>query len=159
MPGCSFVYVMYVRTTIEKLWDALTKPEYTRAYWFGVTQESEWTPGASWRTVFPDGSLGDSGEVVEIEKPKRLLLKWRHEFRPELRAEGYSRCLLELEPADEAVRLIVRHEMDKPDSKFITAISDGWPQILSSLKSLIETGEPLDRIAARPPMLVRSPKA
>ena len=159
MASCSFVYVMYVRTTIEKLWDALLKPEFTRAYWFGTTQESEWTPGASWKMRFADGTLGDSGEVLEIEKPKRLLIKWRHELRPDLKAEGYSRCLLELEPADDAVRLIVRHEMDQPESKFIAAVSDGWPKILSSLKSLLETGAPLDKVASLPPLLVRSPNA
>jgi uncharacterized protein YndB with AHSA1/START domain len=157
MTKCSFVYMLYIRTTIEKLWDALVKPEYTRAYWFGMTQRSEWTPGSSWKMVFPDGTLGDSGEIIEIEKPKRLIIKWRNEFRPELKAEGYSRCLLELEPADAAVRLIVRHEMDRPASMFIDAVSDGWPQILSSLKSLLETGEPLDKVASLPPLLVRSP--
>lgn len=159
MTNCSFVYMMYIRTTIDRLWDALTKPEFTRAYWFGVTQESEWTPGATWKIVFPDGTLGDSGEIVEIDKPKRLVIKWRHESRPELRAEGYSLCLLELEPADDAVRLIVRHEMDKPESKFIAAVSDGWPKILSSLKSLMETGAPLDKIASRSPLLARASKA
>jgi uncharacterized protein YndB with AHSA1/START domain len=159
MASCSFVYVMYVRTTIEKLWDALLKPEFTRVYWFGVTQKSEWTPGAAWEIRFPDGTLGDSGEVLEIEKPKRLVIRWRHEFRPDLKAEGYSRCLLELEPADDAVRLIVRHEMDQPESKFIAAVSDGWPKILSSLKSLLETGVPLDKVASLPPLLVRSPNA
>jgi uncharacterized protein YndB with AHSA1/START domain len=61
MTKCSFVYMLYIRTTIEKLWDALLQPEYTRAYWFGMTQRSEWTPGSSWKMVFPDGTLGDSG--------------------------------------------------------------------------------------------------
>ncbi len=87
---------------------------------------------------------GDAGEVLEIDPPRRLVLKWRNEFRPELRAEGYSRCTMELEPAGDAVKLTVTHEMDAPGSKFIAAVSGGWPMILSSLKSLIETGESLE---------------
>jgi len=146
---------MYVRTSIERLWEALMKPEYTRVYWFGTTQESEWTPGAPWKIRFADGTLGDSGEVLEIEKPNRLVIKWRHEFHSDLKAEGYSRCLYELEPADDAVRLVVRHEMDRSESRFIAAVSDGWPKVLSSLKSLMETGEPLDQVASLPPLLVR----
>jgi hypothetical protein len=71
------------------------------------------------------------------------VLKWRNEFRPELKAEGYSRCTLEIEPAGEAVKLTVTHEIDKPVSKLIDAVSGGWPMILSSLKSLLETGSPL----------------
>lgn len=87
-----------------------------------------------------DGKITDSGEVIEIE-PKRLVLKWRNEFRPELRAEGYSRCTIEIEQEGQAVKLTVMHEIDKPDSKLIEAVSGGWPRILSNLKSLLETGK------------------
>jgi uncharacterized protein YndB with AHSA1/START domain len=139
----TYVYVTYIRTTPEKLWDALLKPEFTRKYWFGVSSESEWKKGASWRLMFPDGRVGDSGEVLEIEKPKRLVLKWRHELMPELREEGYSRCVMEIEPEDETVKLTITHEIDKPNAKFIDAVSGGWPKILSSLKSLLETGTAL----------------
>jgi uncharacterized protein YndB with AHSA1/START domain len=144
MNKSSFVYVIYIRAPLEKLWDALFKPEFTRTYWFGVTQESAWTAGAPWKMVFPDGTVGDTGEIVEIEKPRRVVIRWRNEFRPELKAEGYSLCTIELEQTDGAVRLTVRHEIDKPGAKFIEAVSGGWPTILSSLKSLLETGEPLD---------------
>jgi uncharacterized protein YndB with AHSA1/START domain len=144
MSNTQFVYVTYIRTTPEKLWDALTKPEFTRAYWMGVIQETTWERGASWKLMYPDGRVTDSGEVVEIDKPRRLVLKWRNEFRPELKAEGYSRCTLEIEPAGEAVKLTVTHEIDKPVSKLIDAVSGGWPMILSSLKSLLETGKPLE---------------
>jgi len=140
-----FVYVTYIRTTPEKLWDALLKPEFTRAYWYGAWQDCDWEKGSSWKLMFPDGRVADSGEVAEIEKPKRLVLKWRNEWRPELRAEGHSRCVIELEPADEAVKLTITHEIDRSGSKLIEAVSGGWPKILSSLKSLLETGEPLPR--------------
>ena len=74
-----FIYVTYIRTTAEKLWDALLKPEFTRAYWMGVWHDCDWNKGSSWKLMFPDGRVADSGEVVEIEKPKRLVLKWRNE--------------------------------------------------------------------------------
>jgi uncharacterized protein YndB with AHSA1/START domain len=145
-----FVYVTYIRTTPEKLWDALLKPEFTRAYWFGIWQDCDWRKGSSWKLMFPDGRVADTGEVVEIERPKRLVLKWRNEFRPELREEGYSRCTMEIEPADEVVKLTITHEIDKPGSKFIEAVSGGWPKILSSLKSLLETGKALPRTESLP---------
>src|SRR5690242_720374 len=150
MNKSSFVYVIYIRAPLEKLWDALFQPEFTRTYWFGVTQESAWTAGAPWKMVFPDGTVGDTGEIVEIEKPRRVVIRWRNEFRPELKAEGYSLCTIELERTEGAVRLTVRHEIDKPGAKLIEAVSGGWPKILSSLKSLLETGAPLSEIAQYP---------
>ncbi|MGA2351713.1 MAG: SRPBCC family protein [Terracidiphilus sp.] len=144
MANSHFVYVTYIRTTAEKLWRALTEPEFTRQYWMATIQESEWEPGASWKILFADGRVADSGEVVEVDPPRRLVLKWRHELSPELTAEGYSRLTYELEQQGEVVRLALTHEMDKSDSKFIKAVSNGWPIILSSLKSLLETGESIE---------------
>ena len=144
MAESQFVYVTFIRTTAEKLWRALTEQELTRQYWMATTQESAWKPGASWRILFADGRVADSGEIVEIEPPRRLVLTWRHEIIPALTAEGYSRMSYELESAGEAVKLTVTHTMDKSESKFIQAVSSGWPMILSSLKSLLETGESLE---------------
>jgi len=144
MAESQFVYVTYIRTTPEKLWKALTEPEFTRRYWMATTQESEWKPGASWRIVFADGRVADSGEILEIEPQRKLVLTWRHEIFPALTAEGYSRMTYELEQNDEAVKLTLTHEMDKSDSMFIKAVSSGWPMILSSLKSLLETGESIE---------------
>jgi uncharacterized protein YndB with AHSA1/START domain len=139
-----FVYVTYIRTTQEKLWRALIEPEFTRQYWVGSWQESEWKPGASWRIMMPDGRVADSGEVLEINAPNRLVLSWRSEMRPELRAEGFSRLTYELDALDDGtVKLTVIHEIDKLESKFLEAVSQGWPHILASLKSLLETGEAL----------------
>jgi uncharacterized protein YndB with AHSA1/START domain len=94
--------------------------------------------------MIPDGRVGDSGEVLEVDRPRRLVLKWRNEFRPELRAEGYSRCVFDLEPRGDMVKLTVTHEIDLLNSKFIEAVSNGWPAILSSVKSLLETGGALE---------------
>jgi uncharacterized protein YndB with AHSA1/START domain len=144
MAESRFVYVTYIRTTPQKLWQALLNPEFTSRYWCEMRQESDWKPGASWRSIIPDGRVGDSGEILEIEPERRLVLTWRNEFKPELRAEGFSRLTYELEKLGESVKLTIIHEMDKPDSKFIDAVSSGWPMILASLKSLLETGEPLE---------------
>jgi uncharacterized protein YndB with AHSA1/START domain len=144
MADSRFVYVTYIRTTPEKLWRALIEPEFTRRYWCETWQECEWKPGASWRVMTPDGRVGDSGEILEIEPQQRLVLSWRNELFPEVREEGYSRLTYELEEKGEAVKLTLIHEMDKPDSKLIEGTSTGWPAILASLKSLLETGEPLE---------------
>lgn len=139
-----FVYVTFIRTTPEKLWRALMEPEFTRQYWVGTTQECAWDPGASWRIVKPDGSTADSGEVVEIEPHKRLVLKWQNHMFPEMTAEGFSLLTYDLEQKGESVKLTVTHQMARKDSKLIGAVSNGWPHILSSLKSLLETGESLE---------------
>jgi len=144
MAESQFVYVTYIRTTPEKLWRALTEPEFTRQFWFDTAQKSEWMPGASWRIVMPDGRTADCGEVVEIEPHRRLVLKWRNEVFPEMTAEGYSRLTYDIEEQGETVKLTVTHVMEKAGSKFIKAVSTGWPPILSSLKSLLETGESLE---------------
>ena len=144
MEDSRFVYVTYIRTTAEKLWQALTDPQFTRQYWFNTTNESDWKTGSPWRIVTPDGNVTDSGEILESIPLKRLVIKWRNEFKPELHAEGYSRLTYEIEPAGSTMKLTVVHEIDRPESKLIGAVSNGWPRILASLKSLLETGESLD---------------
>ena len=143
MAESRFVYVTYIRTTPARLWQALLDPAFTRRYWVETWQESDWQPGSPWRIMKPDGQVADSGEVLECVPEQRLVLKWRNEFRPELKEEGFSRMTYELEPSGSAVKLTVIHEMDKPDSKLINATSNGWPHLLASLKSLLETGESL----------------
>jgi uncharacterized protein YndB with AHSA1/START domain len=143
MANSRFVYVIYIRSTPEKLWQGLIDPAFTRQYWAETWQDCAWKPGASWKLMIPDGRIGDSGEVVICEPHKKLMLTWRNDFMPELAAEGYSQLTYELEQAGESVKLTLTHEMNRPDSKLIDAVSQGWPHILSSLKSLVETGESL----------------
>ena len=146
-----FIYVTYIRTTAEKLWEALTKPEFTSQYWFGSRQDCRWEPGASWKLTLADGTLTDSGRVLEIDKPNRLVLSWRHESRPELTAEGETRASFTLEPRDaHTVKLTVTHEIDRTDSAFLKAVSNGWPLILSSLKTMLESGHALEGTNQRP---------
>jgi uncharacterized protein YndB with AHSA1/START domain len=144
MSESKFVYVTYIRTTPEKLWRALTAPEFTRQYWAGTWQDCSWVKGASWKLMIPDGRVGDAGEVLEIDPPRRLVLSWENQFKPELKAEGVSRATFTLEPDGDMVKLTVEHAIDKPGSKLIEAVSGGWPLILASLKSLLETGESLE---------------
>ena len=146
----SFVYVTYIRTTPEQLWAALTTPDFMKRYWFGMNIETDWKVGAPWKLIFPDGRIADAGEVVEIEKPKRLVLRWRNEFRSELREEGYARCEMEIEQAGGVVRLTITHEINRPGSKLIDGVSVGWPKILSSLKTLLESGSALPPIGELP---------
>jgi uncharacterized protein YndB with AHSA1/START domain len=141
MAESEFVYVTYIRTTPEKLWRALIEPEFTRQFWCETTQESEWKPGASWRLLKPDGSAADSGEIVEFDPPRRLVLTWLNHMSPEVAAEGHSRMTYELEQQGGLVKFTVPHQMDKPGSILISKVSTGWPMILSSLKTMLETGE------------------
>jgi uncharacterized protein YndB with AHSA1/START domain len=142
-PKSIFVYVTYIRTTPAQLWRALTDPEFTRRYFFETTQESEWKRGSSWKMKTPDQRVADAGEVVESKPHRKLVLKWRHELDPDMRAEGYSRMTYQMKKEGKSVKLTVTHEMDRANSKLIAAVSEGWPPILSSLKSILETGEPL----------------
>jgi len=96
------------------------KPEFTRQYFFDTTQECEWKLGATWKMGAPDGTVTASGEVLEIEPAKRLVLKWRNEYKPEAKAEGYARMTYTLEPEGDRVKLTVLHEMDVDQSKFIS---------------------------------------
>jgi uncharacterized protein YndB with AHSA1/START domain len=141
MSRSTFVYVTYIRTTPEKLWSALTDDvEFMKQYWFGTHCESEWTPGTSWKMVSSDGQISDAGEIVEAEPPRRLVIRWQHQKRSELKAEGESRCTVELEPSGTAVKLCITHTIEREPSKLIEAVSGGWPKIISNLKSLLETG-------------------
>jgi len=142
----SFVYVTYIRTTPAKLWEALTTPQFTRQFWFGIAQETTWQVGAEWKLVGSEGKIYDTGEVLECDPPRRYVVKWRNEFKPELKEEGYSRCVMELAPEGDTVKLTVTHTIDRENSQFLKAVSGGWPKVLSGLKSLLETGKALPEI-------------
>ena len=147
MTRSTFVYVTYIRTTPEKLWTALTDEEFMKRYWFGTHCESEWTAGSSWKMVSSDGGITDAGEIVEAEPSRRLVIRWQHQSKPELKIEGESLCTMELEPIGPAVKLSITHTIERQPSKLIEAVSGGWPKIISNLKSLLETGSTVLRDA------------
>jgi uncharacterized protein YndB with AHSA1/START domain len=141
MARSSFVYVTYIRTTPERLWSALTEDtEFMKRYWFGVHCESKWKPGSAWRMVSGDGQTLDSGEILEADAPRRLVIRWQHEKNADMKAEGPSLCTMELEPSGSSVKLSITHTIEREPSKLIGGVSGGWPRIISNLKSLIETG-------------------
>ncbi len=140
MARSTFVYTTYIRTTPESLWSALTDPEFMKQYWFGMHCESGFTAGSPWKLVSADGEVFDAGQIVEADAPRRLVIRWEHQKRPELKAEGPSLCTMELEPIEQAVKLTITHGIDRDDSRLVEAVSGGWPKIVSNLKSLLETG-------------------
>jgi uncharacterized protein YndB with AHSA1/START domain len=139
MATSTFRYVTYIRTTPAELWHALTTNEAIRQYWFGISADSTWEAGTSWRFAY-DGRLMDSGEILESVPRKRLVRSWVNEWKPAFKAEGSSLCTYELEPLGACVRLTVTHSLERPDSRFIAAVSQAWPMCIANLKSLLETG-------------------
>ena len=144
MSESEFVYVTYIRTAPEKLWQALIEPEFTRKFWAGTHQESDWKVGSSWKLVAPDGRVADDGEILEIDPPRKLVLTWQNHLFPEASAEGFSRMSYELVPMGSTVKLTVTHSMERKNSDLVKKVSNGWPNILASLKSLLETGQSLE---------------
>ena len=140
MARSTFVYVTYIRTTPERLWSALTDAEFMKQYWFGMRGESRWTAGSPWQLVSGDGRIFDAGEIVEAEPPRRLVIRWQNQWKPEFKAEGDSLCTMEIETSGTAVKLSITHTIERDPSQFIEAVSGGWPKVLSNLKSLLETG-------------------
>lgn len=133
-----FVYVTYIVTAPEKLWNALLDPEMTRLYWANHRNRSDWKTGSTWRHEVHDdpGTIHIEGKVVESDPPRRLVLTWG---RPgEADAKRISRVTFDIEQTPESVRLTVTHDELDPD--MLRGISGGWPAVLSSLKSLLETG-------------------
>src|ERR1700733_977966 len=123
MARSTFVYVSYIRTTPENLWSALTSDgEFMKQYWFGTHCESSWTAGSSWKMVSGDGQISDAGEIVEAEPPRRLVIRWLHQKRPELKAEGEARCTMELEPSGTAVKLSITPPIERKPSTFTEAV-------------------------------------
>jgi uncharacterized protein YndB with AHSA1/START domain len=142
MAQSTFVYVTYIRSTPEKVWEALTTPEFARQYWFGMHIASDWKPGSDWKMLFSDGRVADKGVVLEADPPHRLVMRWRNVWKPEFEAEGDALCTITTEVVDGAVKLQVVHEMERENAGLIKAVGGGWPRIFSSLKSLLETGAP-----------------
>ena len=141
-----FVYVTYVSTTPEKLWNAIIDPKMTAKYW-QHDNLSDWKPGSKWehRTSDGDRALRLVGKVVEVTPPRCLVLTWA-DPADEARAEKHSRVTFEIEPVGDLVRLTVTHDRLEPGSEMLEGITKGWPKVLSSLKTLLEVGRPLPKL-------------
>jgi uncharacterized protein YndB with AHSA1/START domain len=143
------VYEVYIRTTPERLWAAITSPEYTRRYFYGGWYESTWQPGAPYRTLLDDGTTPFEGTLLEVDPPRRLTYTFHYLGDEETRTEHPSRVSWEIAPLGDACKLTVVHdEFAEGETFTFTKVGGGWPFILSSLKSVLETGEPLQVGAA-----------
>jgi uncharacterized protein YndB with AHSA1/START domain len=134
------VYEIYIRTTPERLWEAITDPEIRAKYNFGAGAKSDWTPGSRIEMAAPkaDGLLGD-GEVLEVDPPRRLVHTMRALWGDDVKSEGFSRVTWEIEPVGDSCRLILTHDQLREGAN--DQLYGGWPMILSGLKTWLETGE------------------
>jgi uncharacterized protein YndB with AHSA1/START domain len=146
MGKSSFVYVIYIASTPEVVWKALLDGEFTRQYW-GHDNVSDWKPGSSWEhRDAAGGNIRLIGEVLESRPPHRLVITWV-EPKDKANRDRHSRVAFDVEPVGGMVRLTVTHDELEAGSKMDTSIRSGWPRVLSSLKSLLETGKPLPTFA------------
>jgi uncharacterized protein YndB with AHSA1/START domain len=139
-----FVYVTYIQTTPDKVWNALFDKELTKLYWGVHKNVSDWQPGSEWRHEdYETGQAHVTGKVLEIDAPRRLVLSWEHPGS----GEPPSQVTFLVEPFMDAVRLTVIHDQLSP--KLEKPVTSGWPAILSSLKSLLESGQPMPMTTRR----------
>jgi uncharacterized protein YndB with AHSA1/START domain len=134
-----FVYVTYIETTPERLWEALTSSEFSRRYWFGTELKSDWKVGSPLALVM-NGTTTDEGEILETDRPRRLSYSFKHVTNDEMRKERPTKVIFNIEPHGKLVKLTLTHEGFAEGSRLLDGISKGWPAIMSSLKTLLETG-------------------
>ena len=149
MAKTTFVYVIYIAAQPEVVWKALLDGEFTRQYW-GHENVSDWQPGSTWEHRPNDAqrTVAILGEVLEARPPHRLVISWA-DPQDRARKDRHSRVTFEIEPVADMVRLTVTHDELEAGSEMQRKISEGWPRVLSSLKTLLETGRPLQTWAGR----------
>ena len=137
------VFEIYIKTSPERLWQAITDSEMREKYTFGVGVTSEWTPGSRYEAVHPGAGVAISeGENLEVDSPRRLVQSFTAVWSDDVKSEGTSRVTWEIEPiGDDSCRLTVTHDELREGAN--GEVYGGWPQILSGLKTLLETGENL----------------
>jgi uncharacterized protein YndB with AHSA1/START domain len=134
------VFEIYIKTTPERLWEAITNPEIRAKYHFGTRQTSDWTPGSHVEMSHPGGdALLGEGENLEVDAPRRLVQSMRFLWSDDATAEGFSRITWEIEPVGDSCRLTVTHDQLREGAS--EELYGGWPMILSGLKTYLETGE------------------
>lgn len=145
MDKTRYVYVIYISSTPEKVWNALMDSRLTRQYW-QHDNVSDWKPGSRWEHRQPDGGAVDLvGKVLESVPPHRLVISWA-DPSDEGRDDAYSRVAFEIERFKGVTRLTMTHDQLEPGSDMLAGITDGWPKVLSSLKTLLESGKPLPQL-------------
>jgi uncharacterized protein YndB with AHSA1/START domain len=140
--GMEKVFEIYIKTTPERLWDAITSPELRRRYNFGVGVESDWSTGSEYRSVHPQAGIAIAeGENLEVDAPRRLVQSFNALWSDDVKNEGTSRVTWEIEQVEDSCRLTVTHDQLREGAH--DEVYGGWPMILSGLKTLLETGEDL----------------
>jgi uncharacterized protein YndB with AHSA1/START domain len=141
-----FEYVTYISSSREKVWNALLDPKLTALYW-QHENVSDWKPGSRWehRSTEERDAVDLVGKVIECTPPSRLVLSWAFPA-DESHEEKHSRVTIKVDPFRDVVRLIVTHDRLKPGTLMLAGITEGWPMVLSSLKTLLELGKPLARL-------------
>jgi uncharacterized protein YndB with AHSA1/START domain len=134
------VFEIFIKTTPERLWEAITDPKQRSKYSFGVETHSDWTPGSEYKAGVPGIDIA-AGENLEVDAPRRLVQSFTALWSDEAKAEGSSRVTWEIEPVGDSCRLTVVHDQLRPGAN--AELYGGWPMILSGLKTLLETGETL----------------
>ncbi len=139
------VYQVFIKASPEKVWEAITKPEFTQRYFYGSQLESDLRPGSAFNHYSADhSSVMVEGKVVESDPPRRLVHTWRMMYQPDLAAEPPSRVSWEIEPVEGGIsKLTVVHDGFEGETLTFKEVAGGWPLVLSALKTLLETGEPL----------------
>ena len=156
----AIVYTIYIASTPEQVWEALTSPEFSRKYFFGNTVEVELKVGGAYIVRQPDGKLHISGEVIECDPPRKLAFTFNVNWPALIDKLGATLVSYEIEPAGDAVRLTMTESHDRPLSDdILSGGRSGWPAILSSLKSLLETGEALTIKMAPPQKMLAALQA
>jgi uncharacterized protein YndB with AHSA1/START domain len=140
--GSMTVFEIYIKTTPERLWEAITSEEMRARYSFGVGTVSDWTPGSEYKASVPGVIEIASGENLEVDPPRRLVQSFDALWSEDVQKEGTSRVTWEIEPVGSSCRLRVTH--DQLGESANNELYGGWPMILSGLKTLLETGEDLD---------------
>ncbi len=140
----SHLFEVYIRTSPEKLWQALKESSMTQQYFHGLSIDSEWKPGAGYRMASPTGELMIDGEILEIDPPRRLKMTFRAHWDEDAKLAAPSTITYTIEPAGDACKLTLMHEGLDPARTMAQSVRSGWSLILSSLKTLLETGEPLN---------------
>ena len=144
----AIVYTIYIASTPEKVWQALTTAEFSRKYFSGFAVEAELKVGGAFVARAPDGSVHIGGEVIECDPPKKLTITWNVNWPALVEKLGVTLVTYEIEQAGDAVKLTLIQAHDRPiDDDILSGGRQGWPAILSSLKSLLETGEALANTA------------
>jgi len=139
--SASFIYITYIRTTPAKVFEAITRPDITRRYWGHENVSVDWQPGSAWQHIRDNDvrTVDLVGTVLQSDPPRRLVINWANESQ-QCDPDHYSRVTFDIEQQGDLVKLTVTHDELQPGSGMLNGISKGWPHVLSSLKSYLETG-------------------